>query len=125
MPLPLVIAHHLIWTVYGRWLPNDPRGSMSHCIRCDILSDLGVLHHGRKRLQPAGKEIRTFYERADPLLKFPVLDLIAQDVAEVARSFESEMNLQRYTCYACAIMPDHVHVLIRKHKHQAEEMIRN
>ncbi len=26
-------------------------------------------------------------------------------------------------CYACAIMPDHVHILIRKHKHQAEEMI--
>ncbi|HUU58284.1 MAG TPA: transposase, partial [Phycisphaerae bacterium] len=31
----------------------------------------------------------------------------------------------RYTCYACAIMPDHVHLLIRKHKSKAEEMIRN
>ena len=24
---PIVIAHHLIWTAYGWWLPNDPRGS--------------------------------------------------------------------------------------------------
>src|SRR5262249_34565191 len=31
----------------------------------------------------------------------------------------------RYTCYACAIMPDHIHGVIRKHKHQAEEMIEN
>ena len=27
------------------------------------------------------------------------------------------------TCYACAIMPDHVHVLIRKHRDKAEQMI--
>ena len=26
---PLVIAYHLIWTAYGWWLPNDPRGSGS------------------------------------------------------------------------------------------------
>jgi REP element-mobilizing transposase RayT len=25
-----------------------------------------------------------------------------------------------YTCYACAIMPDHVHALIRKHRDHAE-----
>ena len=30
-----------------------------------------------------------------------------------------------YTCYACAIMPDHVHMMIRKHKHQAEDMLEN
>lgn len=125
MPLPIVIAHHLIWTVYGRWLPNDPRGSMSQCIRNDILSDLGLLHYGRKRIQPAGSEIGGFYQCAEPLLQFPVLDLTAADVAAVAESFEGEIALQRYTCYACAIMPDHVHILIRKHKHQAEEMTQN
>lgn len=32
---------------------------------------------------------------------------------------------QKYTCYACAIVPDHVHVLIRKHHDRAEEMIAN
>ena len=34
MPRPIVIAHHLIWTVYGTWLPNDPRGSGSRAIAC-------------------------------------------------------------------------------------------
>ncbi len=23
---PIVVAYHLVWTAYGMWLPNDPRG---------------------------------------------------------------------------------------------------
>ncbi len=88
---PLIIAHHLIFTAYGWWLPNDPRGSSSRTIKTDLLNHLGQLHHGRKRVQPASHEIRRFYNA--------------------------------YACYACAIMPDHVHVLVRKHKHLAEQMI--
>ena len=30
----LVIAYHLIYTTYGFWLPNDPRGSWSDFVRC-------------------------------------------------------------------------------------------
>ncbi len=30
---------------------------------------------------------------------------------------------QDYVCYGCAIMPDHVHILIRRHRHRAENMI--
>ena len=52
MALPIVIAHHLIWTLYGWWLPNDPRGSCSRVIRSDLLKQLGDLHYGRKRIQP-------------------------------------------------------------------------
>jgi len=50
MARPLVIAYHLIWTAYGWWLPNDPRGSGSEELRNDILSELGDIHHGRKRV---------------------------------------------------------------------------
>jgi hypothetical protein len=67
MALPIVIAHHLIWTLYGWWLPNDPRGSCSREIRSDFLKDLGDLHYGRKALQPASRDIRRFYEDAAPL----------------------------------------------------------
>ena len=60
----MVIAHHLIWTAYGWWLPNDPRGSTSHRIRQNIVTSLGEIHHGRKGVQPAGWEIREFYNQA-------------------------------------------------------------
>src|SRR5205085_4192761 len=58
MPLPLVIAHHLLSTAYGWWLPNDPRGSCSNCIANDVIAELGELHCGREKVQPTGHEIR-------------------------------------------------------------------
>jgi REP element-mobilizing transposase RayT len=123
MPQPLVIAHHLIWTVYGWWLPNDPRGSGSKAIHSDVIAELGRLHYGRKRVQPAGWEVRRFYERAATVLQHPLLIFDAAARSEIAQAFGHVVAEQRYTCYACAIMPDHIHVLIRKHKHRAEEMI--
>jgi REP element-mobilizing transposase RayT len=118
----MVIAHHLIWTAYGWWLPNDPRGSGSEVVRNDVLTDLGELHKGRKPVQPSGREIRDFYERAAPLLRHPLLTFDDSARIEIAGAFAEEIERQAYTCWACAVMPDHVHVLIRKHKHQAEEM---
>lgn len=41
----------------------------------------------------------------------------------MASAFEEVCESERYTCYACAVIPDHVHLVIRKHKDQAEEMI--
>ncbi len=123
MPHALVIGHHLIWTAYGWWLPNDPRGSGSLEVRSDILRELGELHHGRKTVQPASHVVRQFYESAEPLLKHPLLSFDEGTRDQIGQAFAEVMQEQRYTCYACAIMPDHVHLAIRKHKHSAEEMI--
>ncbi len=122
---PIVIAYHLIWTAYGWWLPNDPRGSMSRDIGSDVLADLGELHYGRKRVQPASREIREFYERAGSKLQHPLRTFDRVCVDTIAQAFADTIRAQRYTCYAAVIMPDHVHLLIRKHKHVAEEMIQN
>ncbi len=46
----MVAGYHLIWTVYGYWLPNDPRGSTSTKIRVEPLRDLGEFHYGRKEV---------------------------------------------------------------------------
>ena len=69
MTRPIVIAYHLIWTAYGWWLPNDPRGSGSRTIASEVLADLGDIHYGRKRVQPSGGDVCRFYERAADLLK--------------------------------------------------------
>ena len=125
MAHPIVIAYHLIWTVYGWWLPNDPRGSCSRTIHVDALRQLGELHYGRKRVQPASRDIRAFYAEARTLLKFPLLQLDALGIRSCAAGFAEAMLTCGYTCYACAILFDHVHLIIRKHKHSAEEMIEN
>ena len=121
----MVLAHHLIYVAYGWWLPNDPRGSMSHHIRNDVIAELGGLHHGRKKVQPASRDIRAFYESARQLLQFPLLTFARREVDAIARAFEQVVRAECYTCYACAIMKDHVHLLIRKHRHLAEQMIGN
>jgi REP element-mobilizing transposase RayT len=122
MQNPLVVAYHLIWTAYGWWLPNDPRGSGSHSVVSDVIAAFGELHFGRKQVQPSGGQVRDFYRRAAQVLCHPLLtfDEAARDV--IAAAFGEVIATNRYTCYACAIMPDHVHLLIRKHKHTAEEM---
>jgi REP element-mobilizing transposase RayT len=121
----MVIAYHLIWTAYGCWFPNDPRGSMSRVLRNDVLKELGEIHFGRKRLQPRRVELRRFIEHGKKLLEDPILEFGHREVEGIARAFEEVMLTEGYTCYACAVMPDHVHVLIRKHRHDAEEMIAN
>jgi REP element-mobilizing transposase RayT len=119
----MVAGYHLIWTAYGCWLPNDPRGSSSHEIREEKLNPLGELHHGRKAQQPPSSEIRSFYRQADDVLEHPKLLLTDEDVQLVAASFGETIVDRQYTCYACAIMPDHVHLLIRRHRDTAEAMI--
>lgn len=125
MKHPLVIAYHLIWTAYGSWLPDDPRGSGSTQVACDVIAELGELHHGRKAAQPPRATIREFYESAKAVLKFPLLSFDADARGVIGTAFAETVEEHRYTVYACAIMPDHVHIVIRKHKHDAELMADN
>jgi REP element-mobilizing transposase RayT len=128
MPMPqqpLIIAYHLIWTAYGYWLPNDPRGSTSHKIASMRIAELGELYYGRKSKQPASRELKEFKERAKEVLKFNVVKFGSAETEIIGQAFAEVMDREKYTCYSCAIMPDHIHLLIRKHKHQAEDMIEN
>ncbi len=120
---PIVIAYHIMWTLYGWWLPNDPRGSTSTLIRNDLITELGDVHFGRKRIQPAGKDIRAFYEQAAAVLKRPLLSFTQGEFPAVADAIGNALNECKYKCYACAIMPDHLHLLIRRHRDLAEQMI--
>src|SRR5438067_11113321 len=119
----MVVAYHLIWTAYGWWLPNDPRGSSSHEIPVERIAHLGELHHGRKAVQPLPAELRAFYAEAQKVLKYPLLTFRDDDIQVIADSFGKTIREATYTCYACAVMPDHVHMLIRRHRDKAEQMI--
>jgi REP element-mobilizing transposase RayT len=121
----MVAGFHLVWTAYGWWLPNDPRGSSSHEIRVESIAELGELHHGRKKPQPPGKRIREFYDQARDALKHPLLTFSDEEIDLIGAAFGQVVQDRKYTCYGCALMPDHIHVLIRKHRDRAEAMIEN
>lgn len=119
----MVAGYHLIWTAYGFWLPNDPRGSTSLEVRVEALKGLGELHHGRKTVQPLSCELREFFDQAKEFLTHPVMTFTDDDILFLGNALGREIVAKGYTCYACAVMPDHVHLLIRRHRDRAEHMI--
>jgi REP element-mobilizing transposase RayT len=123
MARPLVIAYHLIWSAYGWWLPNDPRGSTSPEVADEGIAQLGPHHYGRRRDLPTFDALERFQAAAEDVLKFKRLPIGEAETRIAGQAFGETIRLRRYTCYACAIMPDHVHILMRKHRDKAEEMI--
>ena len=121
MPRPQIIAHHLIWTLYGHWLPNDPRGSGSEQIEQEKLAVLGPIHRGRKpdHLQPSRRELRDFQTHAEPLLSFQRFWINDQRREILTSTFEETIQKRNYTVWACAILANHVHMVVRKHRDDA------
>ena len=72
---------------------------------------------------PASNVIRKFYEKAKPKLKHEIRPFDDDEIANVADAFAATIKARSYTCYGCAIMPDHANLLIRKHRDKAEDMI--
>src|SRR5262249_26026895 len=82
-----VLAHHLIWTGYGHWLPNDPRGSGSMSIFKEELRPLGAIHFGRKTIQPRRSNVQEFYAKADELLAPPRISFTGDMIQVIATAF--------------------------------------
>jgi REP-associated tyrosine transposase len=56
-------------------------------------------------------------------LLYPVVRFDLFQTQQIGHAFAAVIKKNYYTCYACAVMPDHVHLVIRKHRHSGEEMI--
>jgi REP element-mobilizing transposase RayT len=112
-----VIAHHIIYSAYGFWLPNDPRGSWSTYV-------------GNKRLYkssgPATKVTtseslahRPHDQRrrlaAKESLKFPPVRFTGRQALEVALAIRDLVEDHSVIIWACAVMPNHIHLLAARH----------
>jgi REP element-mobilizing transposase RayT len=119
----MVLAYHLVLTGYGHWLPNDPRGSASREIMAGKLFPLGSIQPVPDPDLPE-EEVHAFRINSEPLLEHAILWFDWACRKTIANSFSCVVAERRYTCYACAIMANHAHLVIRKHRDQAEVMIR-
>ena len=120
----MVLAHHLVLTGYGHWLPNDPRGSMSRRVNLRPLRQMGEHHYGRKPVQPTAKELREFRQRAKEPLRYCVPWFDEPERAALVRGMAPVVQDQRLTCYACAVLDNHIHILVRRHRLTGQEMLR-
>jgi REP element-mobilizing transposase RayT len=86
------------------------------------LEPLAQHHFGRRKIQPSREELRAFYQEAQQRLAHPVLWWDNAERQALAEAFGQVVREYRLTCYACAVMRNHVHVLLRKHRLKAEDM---
>ena len=117
-----VIALHLVIHGYGHWLANDPRGSGSTELREEKFADLGPVHAGRKRDQPSKKDLREFYRGAEPRLEYQTLWFDEPARTVIASAFEQICKRHRYTAWACAVLQNHAHLLLRIHRDPGDLM---
>lgn len=119
-----VIAAHLIHTLYGHWAVNDPRGSGSTAFIDPKFAPLGPIHTGRKPRdeQPSRDNVRAFHAAHEQLLNFPLIWIDDVKAQAIADAIAEVINERGYTCYACAICSNHVHLIIRTHRDRARAM---
>jgi REP element-mobilizing transposase RayT len=89
-------------------------------------ASLGPIHHGRKpaREQPTRKELREFHREAEPLLNFTRYWIDAAKRQAIGNAIARIVAERRYTVWACEIMSNHVHMVIRRHRDDALAMWR-
>ena len=88
------------------------------------LQPLAEHHYGRRKIQPPVEELRAFFREAQKKLKHPILWFERAERQAIADAIKMIVHTENLTCYACAIMSNHVHLLIRKHWLKAEMMSR-
>src|SRR5262245_60652147 len=116
--MPPIIAYHLIYSTYGFWLPNDPRGSGSSMVwarhlrrfgppmKVDTRRSVAARPHDRSQRFAAKDSL------LHPAIKFTGLQ--ARSAAEGIGKIVPDFNLP---VYAAAIMPDHVHLVFARDRH--------
>ena len=119
----MIIAYHAIFTTYGTWLPNDPRGSYSKEIYSDQLKALGRIKYGRQNAVPPKNLLMRFWTAATPRLSRPPFFIDDDTRPIVAAGFRTVVQRLSIEVAACAIMNDHVHVLVLRSKYRIEYIV--
>jgi REP element-mobilizing transposase RayT len=119
----MIIAYHAIFTTYGSWLPNDPRGSYSPEVYAREIALLGKGHYGLVAPVPPREVVSRFLVVAAGQLKNPPYVLGADRRELVATGFGRVVDRLQIPVIECAIMSNHVHVLVWRTKYRIEYIV--
>ena len=120
----MIHGYHVILPMYGFWLPNDPRGSWSEFVRKWELVRFG---HATKSLER--RELSELSESetrqrawAKQALKYPPVSIDGRQALAIAHGFEEKVCKNKYTIWACSILPEHTHLVIARHTYKVEQI---
>jgi REP element-mobilizing transposase RayT len=120
----VVLAYHGIFTAYGFWLPNDPRGSWSDFVGAWELVRFGkattVTTHRSLARVPHDRSLRLAAKEA---LKYPPVTFDGRQALSVSKGIAAAVREANFVLLACSILPDHVHLVFERHRRNAEQIM--
>jgi REP element-mobilizing transposase RayT len=120
----MVLAYHVIFGVYGFWLPNDPRGSWSKFVGSWDLFRFGRASKTNDWRSLAGRshdqELRRAAKQA---LQRPAVKFTGIQARAVGRGFAEAAARHGVAVWACSILPFHVHLVIGRHTWLVEDVV--
>ena len=120
----MVRAYHVIFSTYGFWLPNDPRGSGSDRVAAPHLKRFGTAIKVQTRQSVAHRSHDCAVRKAaKKQLKYPPVIFDGSQARAVARGFAQVLQEYDYPVYACTILPEHVHLVIGRHTRAIERTV--
>ena len=120
----MVRAYHVIFSTYGFWLPNDPRGSGSDCVAATHLQRFGPAVNVQTKQSVAHRPHDCAVRKAaKEQLKYPPVIFDRVQARAVARGFAQVLQEYDYPVYACTILPQHVHLVIGRHARAIERIV--
>ncbi len=118
----MIHGYHVIWGMYGFWLPNDPRGSWSDFVGSWELARFGTATKSVERLDRDLSQWAVWRAAALKAPKFPSVSLTGAQIEAVAAGFTNGIRKSRYTIWACSILPEHVHLVVARHTYHVEKI---
>ena len=120
----MIVGYHVIFSTYGFWLPNDPRGSWSDFVGSWDLFRYGPATKTTERRSLAYDE----HDRAKRLdakqsLMYLPVNFTGIQARAVARGFAKYVEQAGLTVWACAILPDHVHLVTGMPGMKVEQLV--
>jgi len=108
-----MIGSHLIFSAYGFWLPNDPRGSGS-----DFVRKFELYRYGPATKVAPGRSVAAKTHdvglrlRAKEELKYPPVLFTGAQARAIGVGFAAYAKQSKIAVWACSIMPDHAHLVL-------------
>ena len=120
----MIVAYHLVFGAYGFWLPNDPRGSWSNFVGSWELFRYGPATKTNERRSVAYREhdheLRLAAKKA---LQRPAVEFTDRQIEAIGAGFANYVLKSGLPVWACAILPDHVHLVVGPPGMKAEQLV--
>jgi REP element-mobilizing transposase RayT len=120
----MVLGNHVIIGARGFWLPNDPRGSWSEFVGSWDLFRYGPATKTTERHSVAYRPHDHVLRReAKTALKYPAVEFTGLQAKAIGDAFASYVKSSGLVVWACAILPDHIHLVLARHRLLVEQLV--